>query len=210
MQDPDKECRSTESDSRRFCITDDEILVLARYALRIEDHYSEKAHQPVPMDIEWAKDGLTGELFIVQARPETVHSQDAKDVLLTYYLEQRGTVLAKGKSVGEKIAFRQGPGDRRCERLAAFKPGEILISDTTNPDWEPVMKTAAAIVTNRGGRTCHAAIVEPGSWVYRPWSGPMMQQKRSGPGRRSRSTALRGMRESCTKASCRSTLKKSH
>ena len=147
------------SDSRRFCITDDEILVLARYALRIEDHYSKKAHQPVPMDIEWAKDGITGELFIVQARPETVHSQDAKDVLLTYYLEHRGPVLAKGKSVGEKIASGRARVIADVSRLHEFIPGEILVSDTTNPDWEPVMKTAAAIVTNRGGRTCHAAIV---------------------------------------------------
>ena len=148
-----------ESDSRRFCITDDEILVLARYAIRIEDHYSQKAHQPVPMDIEWAKDGVTGELFIVQARPETVHSQDAKDVLLTYYLEQRGPVLSKGKSVGEKIASGKARVIADVSRLHEFLPGEILVSDTTNPDWEPVMKTASAIVTNRGGRTCHAAIV---------------------------------------------------
>ncbi len=148
-----------ESDSRRFCITDDEILVLAQYALKIEDHYSEKARHPVPMDIEWAKDGVTGELFIVQARPETVHSQDAKDVLLTYYLEKRGPVLAKGKSVGEKIASGKARVIADVSRLHEFRPGEILVSDTTNPDWEPVMKTAAAIVTNRGGRTCHAAIV---------------------------------------------------
>jgi pyruvate,water dikinase len=148
-----------ESDSRRFCITDDEILVLAQYALRIEDHYSRKADHPVPMDIEWAKDGITGELFIVQARPETVHSQDAKDVLLTYYLEQRGPVLAKGRSVGEKIASGRARVIADVSRLREFLPGEILVSDTTNPDWEPVMKTAAAIVTNRGGRTCHAAIV---------------------------------------------------
>ncbi len=148
-----------ELDSRLFCITDDEILVLARYALRIEDHYSQKAHQPVPMDIEWAKDGITGELFIVQARPETVHSQDVKDVLLTYYLEQRGPILVKGKSVGEKIASGRARVIADVSRLHEFLPGEILVSDTTNPDWEPVMKTAAAIVTNRGGRTCHAAIV---------------------------------------------------
>jgi len=148
-----------ESDSRRFCITDEEILVLARYALRIEDHYSEKAHTSVPMDIEWAKDGITGELFIVQARPETVHSQDARDVLLTYYLEQHGPVLATGKSVGEKIASGRARVIADMSHLREFLPGEILISDTTNPDWEPVMKTASAIVTNRGGRTCHAAIV---------------------------------------------------
>ncbi|MFH0967144.1 MAG: phosphoenolpyruvate synthase [Methanobacteriota archaeon] len=147
------------SESRRFCITDDEIMALAQYALKIEDHYSQKADQPVPMDIEWAKDGITGELFIVQARPETVHSQDAKDVLLTYYLEKRGSILVKGKSVGEKIAAGKARIITDVSHLSEFLPGEILITDTTNPDWEPVMKTAAAIVTNRGGRTCHAAIV---------------------------------------------------
>ena len=148
-----------ESDGRRFCITDDEILELANDAIKIEDHYSEKAHQPVPMDIEWAKDGVTGELFIVQARPETVHSQEARDVLLTYHLEQRGPVLAKGKGVGEKIATGTARVIADISHLGEFRPGEILVADTTNPDWEPVMKTAAAIVTNRGGRTCHAAIV---------------------------------------------------
>ena len=148
-----------ESESRRFCITDDEILILAEYAIKIEDHYSGKAHQPVPMDIEWAKDGITGELFIVQARPETVHSQEEKDVLLTYHLEQRGQVIAKGRSVGEKIAAGKARIITDVSHLSEFQPGEILITDTTNPDWEPVMKTATAIVTNRGGRTCHAAIV---------------------------------------------------
>jgi pyruvate, water dikinase len=148
-----------ESDSRRFCITDEEILRLAQYAIRIEDHYSLKARQVVPMDIEWAKDGITGELYIVQARPETVHSQEAMDVLLTYRLEQRGAVLAKGKGVGEKIAVGKARVIADVSHLHEFRPGEILVADTTNPDWEPVMKTAAAIVTNRGGRTCHAAIV---------------------------------------------------
>ncbi len=148
-----------ESDSRRFCITDDEILALAQYAIKIEDHYSEKAHQLVPMDIEWAKDGLTGELFIVQARPETVHSQEAMDILVTYHLDQRGQVLARGKGVGEKIATGRARVISDISHLGEFHPGEILVADTTNPDWEPVMKTAAAIITNRGGRTCHAAIV---------------------------------------------------
>jgi len=148
-----------EADQRRFCITDDEILTLAGYALKIEDHYSGKTKEPRPMDIEWAKDGITGELFIVQARPETVESQKALDILETYYLDKKGSILAKGKGVGEKIASGESHVISNVAQLSSFKPGEILVSDSTNPDWEPVMKTAAAIISNRGGRTCHAAIV---------------------------------------------------
>jgi pyruvate,water dikinase len=148
-----------EADSRRFCITDDEIMVLAKYAIAIEDHYSQKAGELRPMDIEWAKDGNTGELFIVQARPETVHSQESRDVLETFHLDERGSVLVRGKGVGEKIAAGKARVIPGVEHLSSFHPGEILITDNTTPDWEPVMKTAAAIVTNRGGRTCHAAIV---------------------------------------------------
>jgi len=148
-----------EADRRRFCLTDDDVLKLAGYALTIEDHYSQKAGENQPMDIEWAKDGISGELFIVQARPETVQSIKALDILETYYLDQKGSVLAIGKSVGEKIGSGKAHVIKDAARLASFKPGEILIADTTTPDWEPVMKTAAAIVTNKGGRTCHAAIV---------------------------------------------------
>jgi pyruvate,water dikinase len=148
-----------EPDRRRFCLTDDEVLQLAGYAIIIEDYYSEKAGEDRPMDIEWAKDGISGEMFIVQARPETVQSAKEADVLETYYLEGRGTVLAAGKSVGQKIGQGKARVIKNKRQLAAFVPGEILISDTTTPDWEPVMKTAAAIVTNQGGRTCHAAIV---------------------------------------------------
>jgi pyruvate,water dikinase len=147
------------ADRRRFCISDEDILTLARYTLVIEDHYSEKAGQPTPMDIEWAKDGESGELFIVQARPETVQSQRSREVLEVYHLDERGTVLATGKSVGEKIASGRSRVIKDVSQLPSFQPGEILISDTTNPDWEPVMKTAAAIITNSGGRTSHAAIV---------------------------------------------------
>ena len=111
------------------------------------------------MDIEWAKDGISGDLFIVQARPETVHSQEAMDLLITYHLEQRGKVLATGKGVGEKIATGKARVIADVSHLGEFRPGEILVADTTNPDWEPVMKTAAAIITNRGGNACHAAIV---------------------------------------------------
>jgi pyruvate,water dikinase len=148
-----------EADRKKFCITDDDVLTLAGYALTIEDHYSEKAGKPIPMDIEWAKDGETGELFIVQARPETVQSQKTGDVLETFHMDERGTVLVTGKSIGDKIAAGKGRVITDVSKLSTFNPGEILISDTTTPDWEPVMKTAAALVTNRGGRTSHAAIV---------------------------------------------------
>ena len=148
-----------DADQRRFCIADDDILTLAGYALTIEDHYSAKAGKPVPMDIEWAKDGETGELFIVQARPETVQSQKTGDVLETYRIDERGEVLAVGKSIGDKIATGKARVITDVGHLPEFKPGEVLVSDTTTPDWEPVMRVAAAIVTNRGGRTSHAAIV---------------------------------------------------
>ncbi len=148
-----------EAERKRFCISDDEALTLADYALKIEDYYSAHAGHDQPMDIEWAKDGVTGELFVVQARPETVQSQRRGEVLETYILEQRGELLLQGKSVGQKI----GAGNARVitdlEHLADFQSGEVLVAETTTPDWEPVMKRAAAIVTNRGGRTCHAAIV---------------------------------------------------
>jgi pyruvate,water dikinase len=148
-----------ESDRRRFCLTDDEVLELAGYAITIEDYYSQKAGEKRPMDIEWAKDGINGEMFIVQARPETVQSAKSLEVLETYYLDSGGPVLATGKSIGQKIGRGKARVIKDKQQLAAFMPGEILIADTTTPDWEPVMKTAAAIVTNQGGRTCHAAIV---------------------------------------------------
>ncbi len=146
-------------DRARFAITDDEILKLAEWACVIEDHYSAKKGRFSPMDMEWAKDGQTGELFIVQARPETVQSQRVPDTLETYRLGKRGTVLVRGRSVGEKIG--QGPVRviKSVQYLHQFKEGEVLVTDKTDPDWEPIMKKAAAIVTNRGGRTCHAAIV---------------------------------------------------
>ena len=148
-----------ETDRRKFCISDDDILTLSRYADAIEAHYSAKAGMVRPMDIEWAKDGVTGDLFIVQARPETVHSQISLDTLETYVLEGKGPVLTIGKSVGEKIAVGKARLIHNLSQLDEFQPGEILVSNTTTPDWEPVMKTAEGIVTNRGGRTCHAAII---------------------------------------------------
>jgi pyruvate,water dikinase len=148
-----------ESDRRRFCLTDDDILTLADYAITIEEHYSRKAGISRPMDIEWAKDGNTGELYILQARPETVHSMASLDEIHTWHLDATGKILVTGKSVGEKIASGKARLIHDISGLSRFQPGEILIANTTNPDWEPVMKTAAAIVTDRGGRTCHAAIV---------------------------------------------------
>ncbi|MCE9567673.1 MAG: phosphoenolpyruvate synthase [Planctomycetes bacterium] len=146
-------------DRGRLSLTDDEVLTLARWGCQIEDHYSKKAGQPTPMDIEWGKDGLTGELFILQARPETVHSQASKVVREVYSLPQSGQVLLTGRSVGEKIGAGPVRVVKDVDGLRAFKPGEVLVADMTDPDWEPTMKMAAAIVTNRGGRTCHAAIV---------------------------------------------------
>ncbi|MDH3899432.1 MAG: phosphoenolpyruvate synthase, partial [Gammaproteobacteria bacterium] len=144
---------------RRFAISDDEVLELARYAVTIERHYSALAGKPRPMDIEWARDGVSGELFIVQARPETVHSIRTDAFQEIFTLRERGKVLSQGKAVGAKV----GAGHARIILEAAhmhdLQRGEVLVTDITDPDWEPVMKIASAIVTNRGGRVCHAAIV---------------------------------------------------
>ncbi|ATU08158.1 phosphoenolpyruvate synthase [Methanohalophilus portucalensis] len=148
-----------ESDRKGFCINNEEVLQLARYAVTIEKHYSAKSNKAMPMDIEWAKDGDTGKLFIVQARPETVQSQKRKDVLETYYMDEKGKVLVTGRSVGSRISSGRVQVIKDVSGLSSFKRGEILVADTTTPDWEPVMKNAAAIITNKGGRTCHAAIV---------------------------------------------------
>jgi pyruvate,water dikinase len=147
------------ADRQRFVMSDDEILGLARWACLIEEHYSKVKGRPTPMDIEWAKDGNTGELFIVQARPETVESRKDRDVLETYRLKKRGRVLITGRSVGSKIATGPVRVIKNADHLREFQEGEVLVTDKTDPDWEPIMKKAAAIVTNRGGRTCHAAIV---------------------------------------------------
>jgi pyruvate,water dikinase len=148
------------SDRAKFAISDDEILTLARWACIIEDHYSARRGHPMPMDIEWAKDGNTGELFIVQARPETVQSlRKQADTYETYRLKNRGRVLVTGRSVGAKISTGPVRVISSVHALDQFQEGEILVTDKTDPDWEPIMKMAAAIVTNRGGRTCHAAIV---------------------------------------------------
>jgi pyruvate,water dikinase len=149
----------SEAERLRFSLSDEEVLELARRAVAIEEHYSAKAGQPRPMDIEWAKDGDTDELFIVQARPETVHAVRAGVVEEIYSLRERGPVLARGKSVGHKVAAGRARVILSASRMKELQPGEVLVTDMTDPDWEPVMKIASAIVTNRGGRTCHAAIV---------------------------------------------------
>ena len=147
------------ADRARCALSDDEVLTLARWACAIEDHYSAVRGTATPMDIEWAKDGRSGQLFIVQARPETVHSQASVQQIAQYRLRRRGPVLVTGRSVGRKIAAGAVRVIPNAADLQQFQAGEVLVTDKTDPDWEPIMKRAAAIVTNRGGRTCHAAIV---------------------------------------------------
>lgn len=144
---------------KRIVLSDDEILQLANWACIIEDHYSGKAGHFKPMDMEWAKDGESNELFIVQARPETVHSQKDMSKILKYVLKEQGEVVVKGQSVGEKIGAGKARVIKDVHNIEDFKQGEVLVTDMTDPDWEPIMKIASAIVTNRGGRTCHAAII---------------------------------------------------
>lgn len=146
-------------DRKRFAIDDEDILKLARWACLIEEHYSEVRGHFCPMDIEWAKDGLTDELFIVQARPETIHGGRELKVLKTFHLKEHGQVLATGHSVGERIGHGVARVVESAENLDQVEEGDVLVTDRTDPDWEPIMKKASAIVTNRGGRTCHAAII---------------------------------------------------
>jgi pyruvate,water dikinase len=150
----------TEADERaRFCLDDAGVLELAEAAMRIEEHYGAKAGHPVPMDIEWARDGIDGKLYIVQARPETVASRRSGTQLEEYRLEGKGEVLASGRAVGSKVASGKARVIGDAGQLDQFQPGEILVAETTMPDWGTVMKSAAGVVTDRGGRTCHAAIV---------------------------------------------------
>ncbi|MDO8559466.1 MAG: phosphoenolpyruvate synthase [bacterium] len=141
------------AERQRFCLTDREVFALARWACVVEDHY----HRP--MDMEWAKDGITGKLFIVQARPETVQSRRDTSILEEYVLSGRGKVLCSGAPVGSKIGVGKARVIHDVSGIHQFKAGEVLVTEMTDPDWEPIMKIAAGIVTNRGGRTCHAAIV---------------------------------------------------
>ncbi|MEG4578192.1 phosphoenolpyruvate synthase [Microcoleus sp. MON1_C5] len=147
------------AEKNKFAIQDDEILQLAKWAVIIEEHYSKVRGTYTPMDIEWAKDGNTGELFIVQARPETVQSQKSAKILRNYKLQGTSAVLAKGRAVGESIGQGKARVILDVHRIAEFQSGEVLVTNKTDPDWEPIMKKASAIVTNSGGRTCHAAII---------------------------------------------------
>jgi len=150
--------KTTLSERQRFVLSDDEIIKLAKWAILIEDHYGK------PMDIEWAKDGDgvdigTGELFIVQARPETVHSTKQKDYYEVYQLKEYGKVICTGLAVGNRIGHGKANVIIDASQINLFKAGQVLVTDMTDPDWEPIMKIASGIITNRGGRTCHAAIV---------------------------------------------------
>ena len=156
---PTKNVAVPDEDRRRLVINDDEVVELSRMACTIEDHYSAKAGYLKPMDIEWAKDGETGKLFIVQARPETVHTLKDKAVLREFHLKEKGEVVCTGQSVGELIGQGEVNVIKSAQMISQFQKGQVLVTDMTDPDWEPVMKIAGAIVTNRGGRTCHAAIV---------------------------------------------------
>jgi pyruvate, water dikinase len=139
-------------DRSRFCLSDRDIETLARHAVAIERHYG------CPMDIEWGRDGGDGQIYILQARPETVQSRQGRSIL-RYRLKDRSTVLASGRSIGQRIGAGTARIVRDVKEMHRVQPGEVLIADMTDPDWEPIMKRSAAIVTNRGGRTCHAAII---------------------------------------------------
>jgi pyruvate,water dikinase len=154
----------SKEEQMKFSLTDQEVLKLAKWVMAIEEYYSNKYGKWTPMDVEWAKDGELNELFIVQARPETVHSQKNHSKIITYkitepYEEREKKRIVEGIAVGDKVAFGKVRILHSLEDAKDFQAGEVLVTDMTDPDWEPIMKKAAAIVTNKGGRTCHAAIV---------------------------------------------------
>lgn len=156
---PTKVVKNSKEERESFILNDDEIRKLAEWGKTIEEHYSEKRGKWTPMDMEWAKDGLTGELFIVQARPETVHSNRDFSKLREYIRKGQGKILVSGASVGSKIVSGEARVIMDAKNIGQFKEGEILVTDMTDPDWEPIMKIASAIITDKGGRTSHAAIV---------------------------------------------------
>jgi pyruvate,water dikinase len=148
-----------KEDHQKLALTDNEVLKLASWCQKIEDHFSKKRGKLQPMDIEWAKDGQSEELFIVQARPETVHSTENKNIWPEYRLKEKGELIGKGISVGTKISSGKVRVIKNIEQIHDFKEGEILVTEMTDPDWEPIMKIASGIVTDKGSRTSHAAIV---------------------------------------------------
>ncbi|MFA6000381.1 MAG: phosphoenolpyruvate synthase, partial [Candidatus Paceibacterota bacterium] len=154
-----KEEKVSEEEQKKFCITDEEAIKLGRWCLQIEKYFSAKHGHYQPMDIEWAKDGNTGELFIVQARPETVVSSQDHNVLKEYRLEKTSKVLVEGIAVGSKIGAGKVRVLSSAKNISSFQKGEVLVTEITDPDWEPIMKIASAIITDKGGRTSHAAIV---------------------------------------------------
>ncbi len=156
---PTKIIPTTEKEFSQFVLTDKEILQLALWAVEIENHYSKKLGKWTPQDCEWAKDGESGELFIVQARPETVHAEKDLSIVKQYQLKEESKVLAKGASVGNSIASGKARVILNVKDIDEFKSGEILITESTDPNWEPIFKIAAGVVTDKGGRTSHAAIV---------------------------------------------------
>jgi len=154
-----KNIDTSKEKQERYSITDEDVLALAHDAIQIESHYSKEAGYEKPMDIEWAKDGLDGKLYIVQARPETVESRKNAQTIEMYTLKNRSNILTEGSAVGTKIGSGKVRKIMDVSKLHLFEEGDVLVAKTTSPDWEPVMKLASAIITNRGGRTWHAAIV---------------------------------------------------
>ena len=156
---PVKEVPVSKADQLKFCISDAEALTLAKWGVAIEDHYSKRAGKPMPMDMEWAKDGVSDELYIVQARPETVQAEKKAMSYQKFKLEESGESVAEGIAVGAKIGSGKARIIRSVSKIDEFQDGEILFTEITDPDWDPIMKKASAIVTEKGGRTSHAAIV---------------------------------------------------
>jgi pyruvate,water dikinase len=149
-----------EAEQRRFALTQEEVLQLARWACRIEAHYSQRRGQPTPMDIEWAKDGETGDLFILQARPETVESHRSTSVLRSWHLQpHQAELLCSGRAIGASVSSGVARILRHPREIARFESGDLLVTERTDPDWEPILKRASGVITNQGGRTCHAAII---------------------------------------------------
>ena len=154
-----KNIEISEIEKEKFCIDDEDVMTLADFAIKIENHYSKEAGYLKPMDIEWAKDGDDGQIYIVQARPETVESRKETLFYETYELKTHSELLVEGRSIGKKIGSGKVKKIKNVSELSRFNKGDVLVADITTPDWEPIMKIASAIVTNKGGRTCHAAII---------------------------------------------------